>query len=119
MDTLSNLVASMIALSVGVERIVEIFKGIFKSVNNAPAVLIHLLSTALGTSVALAIGPHNLASCFPPSTNGNSLTQIASSVLLGLMASGGSAFWNHVLDIIGAVKKVKETAANALPSARP
>ena len=37
--------------------------------------------------------------------------------MIGLMSSGGSAMWNHALDIVQAMK-IKQVAANA-PAAGP
>jgi drug/metabolite transporter (DMT)-like permease len=34
-------------------------------------------------------------------------------ILSGLLVSGGSAFWNHALDIVQAAKVQKEQAVNA------
>jgi hypothetical protein len=40
-------------------------------------------------------------------------------ILSGLLVSGGSAFWNHALDLVQATKVQKELAVNAtLPPAR-
>jgi drug/metabolite transporter (DMT)-like permease len=74
----------------------------------------------VGAAVAFAIGPHSFISAVPDEDYSRPVRWIA-ALLLGLMASGGSAFWNHALDIIGAVKTVKEQLADGpkTPAARP
>lgn len=116
MTSLTAFVTAMIALSMGVERIVEILKGAFGSLKGHDTV-IHLLAAVSGFAISMAIGPHQL---FPliPDGGFDSSYRWTGSLLLGLMASGGSAFWNQILDILTAVKTVRETAAQtqALPN---
>ena len=76
--------------------------------------MIHVLAAIVGGGIALAIGPSSLVTAMPASCN-----PWLGAALLGLMASGGSAFWNHALDIVGAVKTVREGAAAATRDGTP
>ena len=124
MNTLTQLLSSMVALSVGVERVVEILKGSSRWLREDPDprldregtisarrhMVLQMLASLSGGVIAYVIGPQNFVASLPEASHG-SLLRITSSLLLGLMASGGSALWNHALDIVGAIKKVKEKAA--------
>jgi hypothetical protein len=108
MDQLSTMVASMVTLSIAVERIIEILKGLVPWLrDSAPAVVIHVLAALAGWVIAWIVDPHTLLAAIPMGSN-----KLMFSTLLGLMASGGSAFWNHALDIMGAVKAVREASAS-------
>lgn len=121
---LSTLCGEMAALSVAVERVVEIFKqmcGTWPVVKllftpqtsrgreNVRCGCIYLLSGTIGAVVA-ANTP--IASQLLPNTN-----KYFADVISGLLASGGSSFWNHALDFIQAAKVAKEQTAVALVSA--
>ncbi len=123
MEPLTVFLSSMIALSVGVERVVEIIKGFSKNLREDPKpdpdgkgaarrhVVLQVIAAVAGAIIALAIGPKTFVQSLPVGNYTNP-TQWIAAVLLGLMASGGSAFWNHALDIVGATKSVKERVAN-------
>jgi len=106
MSDFTSFVTAMIALSVGVERIVEILKGMIGWLDGH-ANVVRFLAFIVGTGVALVLGPKTLLSFLPVDGTGS----WAGAALLGMMASGGSAFWNHILDILGAVKSVREAEA--------
>jgi hypothetical protein len=120
MNSLTQFICSMLALSIGVERIVEILKELIYPLRDDPnqnvsgklatrrRVTLQILATIAGTITALIIDPHNFISSLPTGEGLGSVARWTSSLLIGLMASGGSAFWNHALDIIAAVKSVKE-----------
>lgn len=112
---LSNLVAVMVALSVAVERIVEIFKQVCGSLpvirllftpsttqwkENLRCGCLYLLSAFVGgviawnTHIAIIAGRPR-----------------ASAAVAALLASGGSSFWNHALDFLQAAKIQKEEVA--------
>ncbi len=123
MEPLTVFLSSMIALSVGVERVVEIIKGFSKKLREDPKpdpdgkgaarrrVVLQIIAAVAGAIIALTIGPQAFVKSLPEGNYSNPTRWIA-AVLLGLMASGGSAFWNHALDIVGAVKSMKERVAN-------
>jgi hypothetical protein len=118
MSAITSFVSMILALSVAAERMVEILKGwlpnlwLFKT-NPDPTreaqrcACIHVLSGCCGALVAglshvnvLAIGDKAAAA---PSW--------ISYAVAGLLASAGSAFWNHALDIIKASKIKQEQGA--------
>ena len=116
MNNLTNLLTVMVAISMAVERVVEILKGIVPPLAKTWAgdkeyfrfVILHILAAVTGAGIAF--GAH---------------TQIASQVqvlsfqdypwlgyaVIGLMSSGGSAMWNHALDIVQAMKIKQASAA--------
>lgn len=113
-NVLVSFLASMIALSMGVERVVEIIKGMVPWLRTANPdrnkdslrfLILQVMAAVVGGVIAGVTGPQN----FLPWVKGDSgLWGWSSCILLGLMASGGSAFWNHALDIIGSIKDTKE-----------
>src|SRR5207237_7901915 len=121
MDNLTAFLTSMVALSIGVERVVEILKGFSKWLREDPdprldregetagrrRAALQLLAMLFGALIAYVIGPKHFIGSLPDGAL-VSFTRIASSLLLGFMASGGSALWNHALDIVGAIKTVTE-----------
>ncbi|MGB6134406.1 MAG: hypothetical protein WCC14_08940 [Acidobacteriaceae bacterium] len=112
---LTNLVAVMVALSVAVERVVEIFKSMCGSLpvirllftpsatrwkENLRCGCLYLLSAAVGGVIAWNTHIPIIAG-----------RPRASATLAALLASGGSSFWNQALDIIQAAKIQKEQVA--------
>jgi len=126
MDTLTAFLSAMIALSAAVERVVEILKGMFQRLREDPdprtdlqgkgaarrRLVLQVLAALAGTVAALTIGPQNFLKSLPDGGYESPVRWIA-AVFIGLMASGGSAFWNHALDIVGAIKNAKESLAAA------
>lgn len=117
----STFLATMVALSVAVERIVEILKQTLGSLpvfrllfmpratpaaENLRCACVHLLSATIGGLVAGFSGIDIL-----PTPHHN---RYLSYAVAGLLSSGGSAFWNHALDIIQATKVQKEETAKAM-----
>jgi len=124
MDKLSVLVATILAVSIASERIVEILKGLLPSwwpfaprTGNAEAQRcagIHILAGLCGAFVAWASGidVFTLLGVSHGPTGGAAFHVLGYAVV-GLLASGGSAFWNHVLDILQASKVQQEQQATA------
>jgi hypothetical protein len=121
---LSTLLATMVALSVAVERVVEILKQfcgtwpvaklLFTAratpgAENARCAWMYVLSGCIGTVLAGYTGAG--AQILP-----HSHPYLADAVA-GLLASGGSSFWNHALDMMQAAKVVKEQTAAAVVQA--
>lgn len=117
LDKLAALVSTILALSLAVERVIEILKGWIHIWPFAPEEdgskelrrcgAIHVLSAVIGGVIAgfghiAIIGSWNVSSPWDNAAN---------VILAGLLASGGSAFWNHVLDIVKASKVGKEVQA--------
>jgi hypothetical protein len=119
MQTLTSFLTALIALSVGVERIVEVLKGFVSWLRKDPdptmdpggrraarrRAILQILAALIGTGTVFAIGPETFLSTLPLA---GPWQRWAAAVLLGVMASGGSAFWNHALDVLDAVKKTRE-----------
>jgi hypothetical protein len=120
---LSTLLGTMVALSVAVERVVEILKQfcgtwpvaklLFTAratpgAENARCACMYVLSGTIGTLAARA--GHVLI--LP-----NVHHDYVNYVVAGLLSSGGSSFWNHALDMMQAAKVTKEQTAAALVQA--
>ncbi|MBB5055475.1 hypothetical protein HDF16_000144 [Granulicella aggregans] len=121
---LQSLVATSLALSVAVERVIEILK---QSVGATPlfawlfapstnpqmeswrCTAIHLLSALIGGAIAKFSGIDILSSLGASA----GAHPVLSYGVMGLLSAGGSAFWNHALDLIKAVKIDKEDTARA------
>jgi len=130
MEPLTAFLSAMIALSVAVERVVEIIKGMSRRLREDPdpkadpqgkgaarrRLILQALAAFVGAVAALTIGPHNFLRTIPDGGYESPIRWIA-AVFLGLMASGGSAFWNHALDIVGAIKSAKEQLTTAQQAA--
>ncbi|HTV16167.1 MAG TPA: hypothetical protein VME68_15710 [Acidobacteriaceae bacterium] len=121
---LSTLLATMVALSVAVERVVEILKQFCgtwpvakllfttrptQGAENARCAWMYVLSGSLGAVLSAYTGAG--AQILPHSS------PYLADVVAGLLASGGSSFWNHALDMMQATKVVKEQAAAAVTQA--
>jgi hypothetical protein len=115
---LQSFLATILAVSVAVERVVEILK---QTVGTIPLVdwlftdnsnskmesrrcaLILLLSAVIGGVIA------KVSQITVPGLSND----VVGYVLIGLLAAGGSAFWNHALDLVKAAKVQKEQTAKA------
>ena len=118
LDKLAALVSTLLALSLAVERVIEILKGMLakywlfredteSSKEQKRCALIHILSALIGCVIAglghiAIIGSWNFE---------HYLDNTGNVLLVGLLSSWGSAFWNHILDILKAMKVDKEVKA--------
>jgi hypothetical protein len=109
-DNLPTLITLLIALSVATERVVEIVKGFFWQLNEAredPRLeakrrfWLHLLAVGGGIAVTLAAWP--AVREVVPGTG--DWTMVAA---LGLLASGGSGFWNTILSYVLKIKDLRK-----------
>ena len=112
MDT-TAIVAFLGALSVASERLVEIIKGLMPSLDekkDKPAAearrraALHILAAIAGCITA---GLAYQAGVVPEAVSQNGWSVVA----LGLLASGGSGFWNSILDYVNGVKDIKKAEA--------
>ena len=116
MNNLTSLLTLMAALSVAVERVVEIIKGIAPPLAKSWTgdreylrfALLHIIAAVAGAGIAFAAHAQ-IASQVPMLSFQSHLR--TGYIVIGLMASGGSAMWNHALDIVQAMK-VKQESAN-------
>ena len=107
--TLSSLVTLLVALSVASERLVEIFKGFIPFLNQKNAdpnkegcrtAMLQVLAVIAGVLTSFVANPS-----LPPALHfGNEFTV---KLFLGLLASGGSGFWNSILTYVSKAKDVK------------
>lgn len=128
MNDFTVLVTLLATLSVAVERAVETFKNFIPYLNNplppGPAenrrrAIMSLVAVVFGTIAAyLAKGQ---IQAIPTAKWLVSIDlHDTGYLIIGFLTAGGSAFWNHVLDILSALKTHKEKVANALaPLAAP
>ena len=108
-NNLSSVLSLMLAISIAVERVVEIIKGIIPQLSKPWTgnweyirfALIHVIAALAGTAVAW-LGHKEIADQVPVLAFDNHLR--SGYLVIGLMASGGSAMWNHALDIVQAMK---------------
>ena len=117
---LTTFITQMLGLSVAAERVTETIKqflsGLFGTIKNAQAQSAVTQVVAIVSSmfvVALShANPLNIAiGC---ATGWLRCKQGWECILFtGILASGGSAFWNHLLDILKAAKVNSEQTANA------
>jgi hypothetical protein len=117
LGTLTLFVTQMIGLSVAAERVTETAKqwiGLLTSQMTPAryAALIQTLAIASGIFVTAMSGlnPLNVPG-FQAFAWGNHANWMSWS-MGGLLVSGGSAVWNHVLDILKAAKIQREQVAN-------
>ncbi len=112
MENLSIIVALLVALSVASERLVEIIKGLIPSLdkeNTDPIKegrrksCLQLLAVIAGIVTTLLASPA-IEGVIP------NLDWI-SIIALGLLASGGSGFWNSVTTYVNKAKDIKKSQA--------
>lgn len=102
METVLILAAYFAALSVAVERIVEVSKSlVLKNVVNATGV-----NKNLYQAVAAIAG--GLIAYITPIPGGIQINQELFAVISGFAVSGGAGFWNTVLDALKANTALKE-----------
>jgi O-antigen/teichoic acid export membrane protein len=108
---LTALISLILALSIASERLVEIVKGFFpfldKAVPEHPTregirrSLLQLLAVAAGVITAFMSSDYIPAELAKPTASWQILG-------LGLLASGGSGFWNSILTYVAKVKDLKK-----------
>ena len=110
--TLYALVALLVSLSVASERLVEIIKGLFPSLNQENSdpkkegwrrAGLQALAVLAGIITALLARP-----AFQGMEKWDTL---AGTLAIGFLASGGSGFWNAILTYVKNVKDIKKDEA--------
>jgi len=110
-EFLVTVVALLVALSVASERLVEIVKGMIPSLNQENTdptkegwrkATLQFLGVGSGILSAILAGPA------VKETVGDAWNTMPVLLALGLLASGGSGFWNAILTYIKLVKDIKE-----------
>ena len=114
---LTNYVTLLVALSVSTERLVAIVKNIIPWLNTKKEdakqeglrrAVLHVLAFIGGIATALLAKPAVSAVLT------DSLNNIWGYIALGLLASGGSGFWNSVLTYILEVKNIRAGIAEGI-----
>ena len=112
---LSTSMTFVATLSVATERVTEFIKRIPKisdylSANLPPGrqedvrvIVVHLLAVIIGTTVCYFF-PQMAPSELVTKTPNGPMLEFHWCILFGLLASGGSAFWNSALDTFRGVK---------------
>jgi hypothetical protein len=111
---LTAIVSILVALSVASERLVEIIKGLFSFLNTESSdptkerlrrVALQALAVVAGIITALLAHPA-IKDVVPGLSS-----HWTGIVALGLLASGGSGFWNAILGYVLNVKDIKKAEA--------
>lgn len=110
--SLEAIIGMILCVSIASERLVEISKGFFTSLNATDLdpreearrkSIIQIMSVVAGLITAFLSSPI-LAHQF----NSNLQNHILYSVAIGLLASGGSGFWNAILGYMLEIKNMKK-----------
>jgi drug/metabolite transporter (DMT)-like permease len=108
---ITNALTLLAALSVATERLVEIIKGAIPPLNNTAKnptmegfrqATLHVLAAISGFVSAWMAGA-TMPGVIPTSWN-----TLGGYVIIGLLVSGGSGFWNSILSYAKATKDIKE-----------
>jgi hypothetical protein len=122
MDALSNLISILVPLSIASERLVEIVKQLVPFLNQSSSIpriearrtlSLHVIAVFAGIVTTL-LARQTLGDAIPMS-----FQSPAGLVGLGLLASGGSGFWNSLSTYVLQAKNVKEMDAGARAVAVP
>ncbi|HIH9995175.1 TPA: hypothetical protein ACYX6Q_001050 [Klebsiella variicola] len=114
---LENIITMLIAISIASERLVEIIKGYFPWLNleNQDPVIegrrksaLQILAVVAGIVTAFLTQPF-VAGSFSAIKHPDLMT-----LCIGLMASGGSAFWNVILNYLLQVKNLKKQQVSSV-----
>lgn len=117
LDTLPALITLLIALSVASERAVEIVKGLVAFLDTTHTdshrerlrrMSLHLLGVAAGIGIAAVTWPI-LAEVLAQPQQAAPGRDWPTILALGLLASGGSGFWNTMLSYALNLKELKRT----------
>lgn len=117
---LSSVVSSLAALSMATERLVEMVKNVIPALNqtNSDPIKESWRNFALRT---LAVVAGMLIAYMTHTQIGGVVDNVwklrGGVFVLGLLASGGSGFWNAILKYLGALKDVKLGVAEETKSA--
>lgn len=109
------------AMSLSVERIVEIIKNMVPSLankyedihkENRRKAFIHIMAALVGTVIAL-FAEEQIQASLPGIFKDPGEVSLSGCVIIGLLSSGSSSFWNQALTIVEEVKKSKKYQAKS------
>jgi len=114
-NNLTAFITLIGAISAAVKRVVEIMKGMIPvlakgrqgSAEGVRRAVLQILAGVVGPMITYGAQPE-IASTMP-ALSAAKVGWIGYGVV-GLLASGGSGLWNHVLDIVQAMKVSREAA---------
>jgi hypothetical protein len=122
-ENLTIVVTFILALSVASERLVEIIKGFFPWLDEKKdtlddealrRALLHILAMVAGiVTASLAWFIDVLPASLPTSMT----DKVGAIFAFGLLASGGSGFWNSILDYVNRVKDIKKAEVKQVTAA--
>lgn len=120
LDWLISVLTLLVALSMSTERIVELVKSTLPWLKegdpralpeNGRRLAVHALAVVAGIGAAFLGAPAIPDTLFPKPIDPRLL------VALGLMASGGSSFWNSALGLAEGIRKERKEIAAAMKEA--
>jgi hypothetical protein len=123
-QVLTTFLTAMVGLSVATERVTDTIKqwiwgdGTPNPKTKPGGVQLIAMVSGVFVSALSGLNPLNVASFEP--YKWNQPTTWAVCIVTGILASGGSAFWNHLLDMLQAAKVQRENlayAAGSVPAA--
>jgi O-antigen ligase len=110
--TLYALVALLVSLSVASERLVEIIKGLFPSLNQENSDPKKEGWRRAGLQALAVLAGIITALLARPAIQGmEKWDTLAGTLAIGFLASGGSGFWNAILTYVKNVKDIKKHEA--------
>jgi hypothetical protein len=122
MENLTGIIAVLGALSLSVERVVEMIKNVIPFLSKNQDVkegwrrsALQLMSVVAGTGIAFA-AKEQIQPLLSNIFNTQYDMKWHTFIVFGLLASGGSGLWNQTLSIVEEVKKAKKNTAAALKS---
>jgi len=113
---ITNTIAFLGAMSLSVERIVEIIKNIVPLLSkeqtepkkeNYRIAALHLIAAIAGAIIAF-VAQEQIQPLLSNIFRTPGVIGISGCIIVGLLASGGSGFWNQCLSIVGEIKRSKE-----------
>jgi drug/metabolite transporter (DMT)-like permease len=113
---LPTIVGLLVSLSIASERLVEIIKGLIPALNREnPDATREARRKAALQFLAVLSGIITACLAWPAISSIKELQALAHPVwgvlALGLLASGGSGFWNSMLTYVTQMKDIKQTEA--------
>jgi hypothetical protein len=116
---LTSFVTTMVGLSVASERVTETFKQLFTAFlnrlkPNISSAVTQIVAILSGIFVTVLSGQDPIHTPGFQAYEWTNHHNWGSWLFSGILVSGGSAFWNHILDILKATKVQKEQLANAV-----
>ena len=114
-QVLTTFLTAMVGLSVATERVTDTIKqwiwgdGTPNPKTKPGGVQFIAILSGIFVSVLSGLNPLNVSNFHAYDWKSASTWSVC--IVTGILASGGSAFWNHLLDILQAAKVMKEQAA--------